>query len=152
MAQKDLSAYIFIAEECPISIFMVNDLKKLSEDYGSNCNFILVFPMKKSTTETALAFLKEYELNNFGIELDTLQELAKKLKATVTPEIVIENHATSEVLYRGRLNDAYFAPGRKRHTPLQRDAAFAFENILSNKTVPKPWEKAIGCFITFHQN
>ena len=150
LAQKDLSAYIFVAEECPISIFMVNDLKKLSEDYGANCNFVLVFPMKKSTTETALAFLSEHGLNQFTIELDKLQEIAKKYEAKVTPEIVIVKNSSDEVIYRGRINDAYFAPGRKRHTPLHRDAAQAFENILSHKTVPKPWETAIGCFITFH--
>lgn len=149
-AQKDLSAYIFVAEECPISIFMVNDLIKLAEDYGADCNFVLVFPMKKSTSETALSFLKEHGLDQFTIELDTLQEIAKKYEAKVTPEIVIEKNSSNTVLYRGRINDAYFAPGRKRHTPLQRDAASAFANILSHKTVPKPWETAIGCFITFH--
>lgn len=148
-AQKELTAYVFIAEECPISIYMVSDLKKISEDYGQMCDFVLVFPMKKSTSQSAASFIKDYGLDNFEIELDTHQDIAKKYGAAVTPEIIIVNSSSENILYRGRINDAYFAPGRKRHTPLKRDASNAFEHIAENKSAPKPWNDAIGCFITF---
>lgn len=150
--QKDYNSYVFIAEECPISIYMVPDLIKLTEEFSSVSNFIMVFPMKKSSMESARKFLDDYNLQQFEIALDSEQKIATEFKAKITPEIVIEEASSGEILYRGRINDAYFAPGRKRHTPPVRDAQIAFKHIIENhQKAPEPWEKAIGCFITFHK-
>jgi hypothetical protein len=148
---KPLDAYIFIAEECPISIYMASDLRKLYTDYGEQCHFHLVFPVHKSSRATAEAFANQHELTGMEIIMDKEQNIVEKYEAAVTPEIVIVDTNSAEVKYRGRINDAFFAPGKKKHSRIQRDADQAFRQLTHEKSVPKPWPDAIGCIITAHE-
>ena len=150
-APKPLDAYIFIAEECPISIYMASDLRKLYADYGSQCDFHLVFPVRKSSKSTAEAFTEQHRLTGMSIIMDKQQEIVKRYQAEVTPEIVIVESETGQVQYRGRINDAFFAPGKKKHSRIQRDADEAFAKLVQNKAVQEPWPEAIGCIITAHE-
>lgn len=147
---KPLDAYIFIAEECPISIYMASDLRKLYADYGDQCHFHLVFPVHKSSRATAEAFASQHELTGMEIIMDKEQKVVEMYEAAVTPEIVIVDVNTEQVEYRGRINDAFFAPGKKKHSRIQRDADEALRRLTHEKSVQKPWPDAIGCIITSH--
>lgn len=149
--ENPIHGYIFIAEECPISIFMVSELQKIEDEFGNDCQLTLVFPMKKSSRESAEKFVVEYGLSAYKILLDPKQEMAKSLGATITPELVLINSQNNQIQYRGRINDAFFAPGRKKHGRLIRDAQTAISHAINGEEVPKPWHEAVGCLITFHQ-
>jgi hypothetical protein len=148
---KPLDAYIFIAEECPISIYMASDLRKLYADYSSHCDFHLVFPVRKSSQASAEAFARQHQLTGMNVIMDREQDIVQKYKAEVTPEIVIVEKKTGQVEYRGRINDAFFAPGKKKHSRIQRDADQAFQALIGGASVSKPWPEAIGCIITSHE-
>jgi thiol-disulfide isomerase/thioredoxin len=145
---KNINVYVFAAEECPICIYMAKSLAVISESYAGKVSFNLVFPLKSSSYKTAAAFKTKNKLTNFLITMDKRQLLAKKLGATITPEVVITNNADS-VLYRGRINDAYLEPGRRRHIYSNNDLADALALITAQKQVPAPWRHAVGCYITF---
>jgi hypothetical protein len=145
---KICTAYVFVAEECPISIFMTKSLSAISDAYINKVHFKLIFPIKTSSKKTAAAFKEKYSLGHFEILVDKNQQLAKKLGASVTPEVVVVN-AGDSILYKGRINDAYLEPGKQRHQFSNNDLANALELISNNKNVPKPWKNAVGCYITF---
>jgi thiol-disulfide isomerase/thioredoxin len=110
---KSLDAYIFIAEECPISIYMASDLRKLYADYSDHCNFHLVFPVRKSSRASAKAFTEQHDLTGMKIIMDRQQDVVQTFEAEVTPEIVIVDKETEQVKYRGRINDAFLPPERR---------------------------------------
>lgn len=147
-AQERLRVYVFVAEECPISIAMADPLDEVSTDYSERVDFIAVFPNLKSDDISIRAFLGRHGLDNFSPQLDPDQALARQLGAKVTPEVVVTNEA-SEVLYRGRITDAYAAPGKVRHGNYRNDLAEVLPLLLTGRNAPRPWPEAVGCFITF---
>lgn len=143
--------YAFVTEECPVSIFMAASLKSVAERYANeNTAFYLVFPFSTSTEETAALFKAENKLAQFSTKVDRHQSLTKKLGATVVPEVVVTD-ATGNVLYRGRINDAFTQPGKQKHYYSSNDLADALENIANGREMPKPWKPAVGCFITIEK-
>ncbi len=147
LAQDHTEVYVFLAEKCPICIYMVNDLRSAQKAHP-DVTFNAVFPIKNSTIRSAYSFLKKNDLIEFNIQMDQDQRIATEFEATVTPEVVIVKDG--QIRYRGRISDAYRAPGKMKHGKrnnillqnlnlLEKDA----DIVLSN-------EKAVGCFITFH--
>lgn len=144
---KKINVYAFVAEECPISIFMASSLKAVAEMYEKEANFYLVFPVSNSSVKTATAFKKKHKLSQFSIIVDSTQQLTASLAARVTPEVVITNQQ-AVVIYKGRINDAYAQPGKRKHIFSNHDLSNALEKIVAGQLVPQPWKPAIGCFIT----
>ena len=60
--QQKIKVYAFVAEECPVSIFMAASLKTVSERYAGSAEFYLVFPMSTSDYATAELFKKSNKL------------------------------------------------------------------------------------------
>jgi len=147
---KHFNVYIFVAEECPISISMTPALNEISSRFIGSVAFNLVFPLEKSTITSAKKFRSTYHLDSFLVKLDKNQELTKKLNAVITPEAIITND-NGEVLYKGRINDSYLAIGKQRHIYSSNDLRDALKLLVSGEVVPKPWKKAVGCFITINE-
>jgi len=150
-AQQDIRVYVFLAEECPISIYMVQPLNQVVEQYGGQADFFAVFPKSNSSEATATAFADRYQMKGFSNILDVDQALSKRLDAVVTPEVIILDKQ-DKVLYKGRISNAYAAPGKMRHGSRVNDLDRVLGLILKGQPVPKPWPDAVGCFITFNQN
>ena len=148
--EKKINVYAFVSEECPISIFMASSLKAVAERYADKVNFYLVFPFLTSTNKTATAFKTKNQLTRFITKVDKDQQITRKLSATVTPEVIITG-ANETILYKGRINDAYLQPGQRKHIYANNDLAAALENITNGREMPKPWKRAVGCYIT-HEN
>lgn len=148
-SQNKYSVYVFVAEKCPISIYMAKPLQEALDKYGSEVDFYTVFPMKNSTNETAQQFLEKYNLADFKIKLDNYQGFARKLGATITPEVIVVDDA-GEVAFRGRISDAYKAPGKMKHGVRKNELISVLDKLTNEEEVPQPWAHAVGCFITFH--
>jgi len=147
-AQKNLNVYVFIAEECPISIYMARPLRVAADQFGDQADFYAVFPSIKSTEATTRHFLDQYQLADFKSILDPQQELTRRLGATITPEVVITNAQTGDILYRGRISNAWAAPGKMRHGARTNDLVEVLTRIGQGETVARPWPAAVGCYIT----
>ena len=147
--KKEIKVYVMLAEECPISNNMGTPLSNMAEEYVDKVKFYAVFPLKTSTVATANKFKRIHHLEKYATIIDAKQLLAKKLGAKVTPEVIITNEK-NEVLYRGRINDMYAAPGKKNNGPKHKDLVMAIDRILSGQPVLQPWPVAIGCTITYH--
>lgn len=148
-SQEKYSVYVFVAEKCPISIYMAKPLQEVFAKYGDTVDFYTVFPMKNSTEATAQKFLEEYNLPNFEIKLDKDQAFSKKHGATITPEVIVLNEK-GEVAFRGRISDAYKAPGKMKHGTRKNELMTVLDKLRNGEAVPKPWSEAVGCYITFY--
>ena len=148
-SQKKHNVYVFIAEKCPISIYMAKPLNEAVKQFGDEVDFYAVFPMKNSTEKTAKKFLDKYKMENFKIKLDKYQGFARKLGATITPEMVVTNEA-GEILYRGRISDAYNAPGRMKHGIRKNELTGILKKLNEGQDITEPWMPAVGCYITFY--
>ena len=150
-AQQDIRVYVFLAEECPISIYMVQPLNQVAEKYAGQADFYAVFPKSNSSQSTAEAFAERYEMRGFSNILDVDQSLSRQLDAVVTPEVIILNDQ-GKVLYKGRITNAYAAPGKMRHGHRTNDLDHVMSKIVNGQSAPQPWPEAVGCFITFSKN
>jgi len=149
-SQNKYSVYVFVAEKCPISIYMVKPLQEVFQKYGNDVDFYTVFPLKNSTNKTAQQFLEKYNLTDFKIKLDNYQGFARKLGATITPEVIVLDD-NGEIVFRGRISDAYKAPGKMKHGVRKNELIAVLDKLTNGEVVPEPWAHAVGCYITFHQ-
>lgn len=100
-----------------------------------------------SNIKTASLFKKKYDLPLFSIKIDLDRVITDKYNATVTPEVVLVNQQ-DKVVYQGRINNSYAAPGRMRHGKVTEDLERAIQLAIVEKPVPKPWPAPVGCYIT----
>ena len=82
--------------------------------------------------------------------IDRDQYFTKSVEATVTPEAVVTNE-DGEVLYRGRISDAYRAPGKMKHGNRTNELKNILGELLTGKQIAD-WQPAVGCYITFHNS
>ena len=148
-AQNDINVYVFLAEECPICIYMARPLQDVAKHFKDKANFYAVFPTRKSHYKSASLYKKKYKLSEFEIILDKDQILTQKLAASVTPEVVITNDA-GELLYQGRISNAYSAPGKMKHGKRTNELKNILAQITDGQEVLKPWKPAVGCYITMN--
>ncbi|HUR31567.1 MAG TPA: redoxin domain-containing protein [Saprospiraceae bacterium] len=148
-AQKAWHVYVFIGEECPICNYMGKPLSLIAEKFQDDVAFHAVFPVKNSNYKTARVFQEQYGLLSFETLLDKDQQLAKKLGASVTPEVVVTDDQ-GEIMYRGRINNAYYAPGKMKHSSIKNELDDALSLLTTGNQVPKPWPSAVGCYITMY--
>ena len=143
-AKDKVTVYIFLAETCPVSQFYTLSLKDLHREFASkNLEFIGIFPNKESTEETIAEFKDLYKLP-FTLQSDPGQELTKKMKVTVTPEVVVKNEVSGEVLYQGRIDDTYYQVGKKRPVAREHDLKNALTSLKTGKKVAKTKTDAVG--------
>lgn len=147
---KNINVFVFVAEECPICIYMTKSLAGISESYSDRANFFLVFPLKSSSLKTATAFKTKSKLADYTVTMDKKQALVKKLGAKITPEVIVTDNSDS-ILYKGRINDAYLEPGKRRHIYKSHDLSTALSLLVNEKQVPQPWKPAVGCYITIEK-
>ena len=148
-SQKLWHVYVFIGEECPVCNYMGKPLKAIADKYQERVEFHAVFPLRNSTGSSADAFKFQYGLDAFQTLLDRDLAITRELGATVTPEAVITDDQ-GRVYYRGRINSAYYAPGKMKHGNIKNDLDLALEMLLGGENIAPPWPTPIGCYITMN--
>ena len=134
---------IFLAPLCPICQNMSFDLRQLETDFAdAPVEFIGVFPNASTTPDQIDTFQATY-----GLSMNMVQDTAnwaEALGARWTPEVFVLNEADS-VVYRGRINDRYFAPGKRKPRTRRRDLEAALRDCLNGRPVREPYTDAVGC-------
>jgi hypothetical protein len=134
---------LFLAPLCPICQDMTFDLRGLEAEFDDpRVEFIGVFPNSSTRQEQMEAFAGRY-----GIEMTLVRDTAnwaEALGARWTPEAFILDVQDS-ILYQGRINDRYFAPGRRKSKTRNRDLRNALLDIMAGQPVTVPLTEAVGC-------
>jgi peroxiredoxin len=142
-----VTVYIFLSETCPICQSYTLTLKELYAKYNMlSVKFTGVFPNYYSGEKGLAAFKKKYAIP-FDLVTDKNGMLSKRLKAAITPEVFVEDDSKN-ILYSGRIDDSFYAVGKRRTMITSNDLDAALGAITSGKKVMQPKTQAVGCIIT----
>ena len=146
-SQNKVTVYIFLSETCPICQSYTLPLKKLYEAYkDKGIRFVGLFPNEGVSKKDINSFKKTYDIP-FDLELDKDGVLAKKFRATITPEVFVEGKP-GVILYTGRIDDSFYAIGKRRNSITTHELEDALMQITSKKKVVQPRTQAVGCVIS----
>jgi len=136
---------VFIDPQCPIANAYAPELQRLQAEYGPRgVTFALVHADPERSEAEVVAHAAAYG-HTAPLVLDPEQALAARTGATMTPEACVLTGG--ELVYRGRIDDRFFALGKQRAAPTTRDLRDALEALLSGRTPAADWPPAIGCHI-----
>ncbi len=137
---------VFMAPKCPICQDYTAVLNELNQTFGNKVSFVAYFPNAHTSEDDVIAFADRYALN-FEAHPGGL-DLAKQLGATLTPEVFLIND-DGEILYSGRIDNRFFALGKRRTKVTEHSLQKALEQ-LTQGTNPHPnATEAVGCIIEY---
>jgi thiol-disulfide isomerase/thioredoxin len=145
-----LTVYVFMSEACPVCQNQTLPLRELYTQFkDQRVGFVAVFSNPSSQDSTILFFRAKYGLR-FPAVFDSNQQIAKRLTAKITPEVVVVNHADNDaIVYRGAVDNAYPTLGKRRSIVTQhflKDALIAIRNGSKDYVATT---EPVGCYITF---
>lgn len=142
----NLKVIFFLDPECPVSNAYMREIKSIQSDYSKKgVAFEAVFPVPTVTREEIRQFLLKYQSTIPGYRDAGLQKV-KRYQATVMPEAVLIN-ASGEILYRGAIDNWYYALGKNRAKATELYLRNAIEAVLNGEIVVKSRTEAVGCVI-----
>ncbi len=137
---------IFLAEGCRISQDFSPVLRELHKEFSvKQIAFCGVFPNAHSTDSSMAAYAEKYKIP-FALTADADHGLVDELGARVTPEAFVLLPDGS-VAYRGRINDLFYALGRKRSIVSSHDLHDAIAAVAAGTMPAARRTKSIGCLI-----
>ncbi len=144
--QTKATVLIFLDPECPISQAYTLTLRKLHEQYATKgVAFKGIYdsaPLKKRDIRR---FHQKYQLPFSGLK-DKEYTIARRYGATITPEVVLINEMEN-VLYRGAIDNWYYALGKNRTEPTEYYLKDALEATLGHYPIVKKQTQAVGCLM-----
>lgn len=143
---KETTVYIFLSETCPICQSYTLTLKELYKKYNSKIEFIGVFPNYYTDLDSILAFKEKYSIP-FELIMDKDSKLTKHFKASITPEVFVETE-NGRLLYSGRIDDSFYAIGKRRNVITSTELSDALIQIVSGHPITVPKTQAVGCIIS----
>jgi hypothetical protein len=132
---------VFVSADCPISNSYAPELNRIAAGHpGVGFTFVYADP---STPEDVMR--RHAREHGFAAPVlgDEGRRLSKRHGATVTPEAVVL--AGGDLVYRGRIDDRYLAPGQYRLAPTTRELRDAIECALAGRPAPVRTAPAAGC-------
>ena len=135
---------IFVTPYCPSANAFMPEVSRIMSVYGARADFFLVHADPAAKAADAAKQAEMFALSA-TVLLDPACALARAVKATVTPEVVVR--AAGQTVYQGRINDLYLNRTRKQPEPKTHDLVDVLEAVLAGRKVEHPVTKAIGCSI-----
>jgi peroxiredoxin len=142
--EKMGSVLIFYLQDCPICNSYAPEINRIAETF-TNFAFYIVQVDPDLKLEAAKQHARQYALHP-TVLLDPGHELVKQAGATVTPETVVIGK-DGGMVYRGRIDNLYIEPGKKRSLATSHDLRDALETIQTGHRVKQKRTKAVGCVI-----
>lgn len=147
------SVIVFIATDCPISNWYALTIQQVCRDYaGRGVDCTLVYEdVDLGVTPAALdgdvrTHLREYRYGSMMATVDRTRAVAKRAKATTTPQVVLVDQGGA-IRYRGRIDNAYADLGKPRQHVTSHDLRVSLDALLAGRPVPTPETEPIGCYI-----
>jgi thiol-disulfide isomerase/thioredoxin len=137
-------ALVFLGTECPLSREYVPTLNRLAAaQAGQPVKFYGVISDASVSRAAALKFQQEFKVE-FPVLFDASGEIGDLLAPTHVPEAFVLD-ANGAVKYRGRINDLYGEPGKKRPQPTTHEFADAIAAVAADKPVEVAQTTPVGC-------
>ena len=136
----------FIAVDCPIANRALPELRALADELGgAGVRFVQVYANADETAEEIRRHREDFALTGEAVR-DPDGALVAKFGVQVTPEMVALAPAGA-LIYQGRVNDQYAAPGVGRPAPTRHDLAEALRDYLRTGEARGRRAPAAGCAV-----
>lgn len=137
---------VFLSTECPISQQYIPRLRELYQEFsGQNISFTAYFPLKTDDTKAIGQFRRDYSLP-FPTKPDLNQRMARQFRASITPEVVVQD-LSGTVVYQGAIDNWFVSLGRHRPEPTEHYLRNALLALLNNQPILPAHTEAVGCYI-----
>ena len=145
-----LALFVFLEDGCPIARALSPEIERIGrEAQESGVDVALVYPNPSAEHDEIRAHNRD-----FGLTLPTLldpsHQVVNAVGATISPEAALIRFRADggfDLVYRGRINDLYAAPGRRRPSATTRDLAAAIDEALEGRAPNPARTDAVGCVI-----
>lgn len=138
------SVSYFLSSTCKICQFYSIEMREIYRDYHKlGFDFVGLFPGKLESDSSLQSFKELYQIP-FDLKLDSEKHV--KWNATITPEVFVTDSA-GEILYHGRIDDAYFSLGKRRARVKNRELRNVLDSLTQGLAVPASHVPAVGCII-----
>ncbi len=139
----------FLGVECPLAKLYAPRLAELAKQYESKGVVFLGIDANRQDAVTEIAaFARTHEIN-FPILKDLNQQVADRVGAKRTPEVVVLDRGRA-IRYRGRIDDQYGFKSNMNYQKVatgERDLVDALDAVLAGQQVAKAEVPAQGCLI-----
>jgi hypothetical protein len=138
-------AFVFLSTSCPISNSYISELNRLTQALPSGVELFGILSEPTTSRQNASKHFAEYKAE-FPILFDGSRLLLDVLKPTHVPEAFFIN-AVGEVVYRGAIDNAYEAIGRRRVNVESHYLEDAIKAVAANKKPAVSQTKPVGCVL-----
>jgi hypothetical protein len=145
-----LVLFVFLVDGCPIANTLSPEIARIGTDArvrGAEVWLVYPDPLTKPAEI-------ERRHRDYAIELPTLvdpgHELVRATGATISPEgalLRLDGAGGFDLLYRGRINDLYERPGRRRPSARTHDLRDALDAAFSGRRPDPDRTTAVGCVL-----
>lgn len=142
---QKITVFVFFAENCPVCQYYTSKLREMQLRFGDEVRWVAVFPNKLSSDTSALNFLMRHDLA-MSIRMDQKLVFSKVYGVEVTPEVVVKD-AQGKMRYKGRIDDFYVSPGKKRARATTNELELVLERLMRRQEFAFFETKAVGCFL-----
>lgn len=136
---------VFLGMECPISQRYVPELNRIAAARATNSiEFYGIVSGRRITRAQAKAFVEEYAIQ-FPVLVDDGLLLARWLRPTHVPQAFVLKR-DGDVVYRGRIDEAYEAIGKPRTVVRHRELRDAITAVTAGRMPPRVFARPVGCY------
>ena len=140
------TVFIFLSPQCELSKGYVETINYLSNVYASkDLKFYGVVSGKAASTKEIKNFIMESNIA-IPLSLDTTSSFAKKLNASITPEVFVVNKK-GDVVYKGAIDNWAHSLGQEQRLVTERYLDEVLKSIVSKTKIKIPETTAYGSFI-----
>ncbi|HPH82194.1 MAG TPA: redoxin domain-containing protein [Flavobacteriales bacterium] len=146
--REELTVYVFLSETCPICQSITTELKQIDTRFrGEGVKLVGLFPSPKiSTEESRKKFAKKYQLS-FPLLSDSSHTFTQKYQATITPEVVVVNDVSGEIIYRGLVDNSFASVGKRRRVVSEHYLLDILQHYYAGTPSTITSTQPVGCII-----
>jgi hypothetical protein len=140
---------VFTRSDCPISNRYAPELERLQQQAAAAAiEFWMVFVDPAESARDIREHLKRFAYTGRALR-DPRHDLADAAGATIAPEAVVfvRESGVPRLVYRGRIDDRYQAPGRMRPAATTRDLEGMIHQVRDASSLVLRETQAVGCII-----
>ncbi len=143
-----LKLYVFLLEKCQICSASMPAIQEIYNEFGGGeLEMYGVFSNVKISNEAGIDSFKMVHKVEFEVIFDKDQEYLKKFNATITPEVILVDTNSDEIIYRGKIDNLYERVGKRRGVVTEHYLQKAIKIHLEGDPVEISETEPVGCFI-----
>lgn len=148
---RRIRAYVFLSTHCPVSNGYIQTLNALHARFPEKpVDLFGVVSDASVTRADAVEHFREFKAD-FPILFDSSGLLQQALKPSHVPEAIVLDR-NCQLVYRGAIDNAWEALGRRRPKAEKEFVADAITAALDNKLPAIAETKAVGCLIEYFES